>query len=90
MLLSCLTGLAKSLHLPQDNIAYRLNYGFDKVRIIKPVPVNSRIRARFHLKNLQTRGENSALMNLEVIMEVEGTKEPAIVADWLAFLKLSP
>jgi hypothetical protein len=28
-------------------------------------------------------------MNLEVIMEVEGTKEPAIVADWLAFLKLS-
>jgi hypothetical protein len=28
-------------------------------------------------------------MNLEVMMEVEGTKEPAIVADWLAFLKLS-
>ena len=89
MLLSCLTGLAKSLHFPQDKIAYRLNYGFDKVRIIKPVPVNSRIRARFHLKNLQTRGENGALMNLEVMMEVEGTKEPAIVADWLAFLKLS-
>ena len=89
MLLSCLTGLAKSLHLPQDKIAYRLNYGFDKVRIIKPVPVNSRIRARFHLKKLQTRGENGALMNLEVMMEVEGTKEPAIVADWLAFLKLS-
>ena len=89
MLLSCLTGLAKSLHLPQDKVAYRLNYGFDKVRIIKPVPVNSRIRARFHLKKLQTRGENGALMNLEVMMEVEGTKEPAIVADWLAFLKLS-
>ena len=87
--LSMLSHFAAEFGLGIEGVVMGINYGFDKVRIIKPVPVNSRIRARFHLKNLQTRGENGALMNLEVMMEVEGTKEPAIVADWLAFLKLS-
>ena len=90
MVLSCLTGFAKSLHFPQDAVAYRLNYGFDKVRIINPVPVDSRIRGRFHILNLEARGESSALMTLEVVVEVEGTKEPALVADWLAYLQISP
>ena len=90
MMLSCLTGFAKGLRLPQKAVAYRLNYGFDKVRIINPVPVDSRIRGRFHMRNLEPRGESGALMTLEVVVEVEGTKEPALVAEWLAYLQLSP
>ena len=90
MLLSCLTGFAKGLRLPQKAVAYRLNYGFDKVRIINPVPVDSRIRGRFHMRNLEPRGESGALMTLEVVVEVEGIKEPALVAEWLAYLQLSP
>ena len=90
MMLSCLTGFAKGLRLPQKAVSYRLNYGFDKVRIINPVPVDSRIRGRFHLRNLEPRGESGALMTLEVVVEVEGTKEPALVAEWLAYLQLSP
>ena len=90
LMLSCLTGFAKGLHLPQKAVAYRLNYGFDKVRIINPVPVDSRIRGRFHMHNLEPRGESGALMTLEVVVEVEGTKEPALVAEWLAYLQLSP
>ena len=90
MMLSCLTGFAKGLRLPQKAVSYRLNYGFDKVRIINPVPVDSRIRGRFHMRNLEPRGESGALMTLEVVVEVEGTKEPALVAEWLAYLQLSP
>ena len=90
MMLSCLTGFAKGLRLPQKAVTYRLNYGFDKVRIINPVPVDSRIRGRFHMRNLEPRGESGALMTLEVVVEVEGTKEPALVAEWLAYLQLSP
>ena len=89
MMLSCLTGFAKGLRLPQKAVAYRLNYGFDKVRIINPVPVDSRIRGRFHMRNLEPRGESGALMTLEVVVEVEGIKEPALVAEWLAYLQLS-
>ncbi|MCH2263842.1 MAG: MaoC family dehydratase [SAR86 cluster bacterium] len=90
MMLSCLTGFAKNLHLPQGNVAYRLNYGFNKVRIITPVPVNSRIRGRFSMHNLEARGESGALMALEVVVEVKGTNDPALVAEWLAYLQLSP
>ena len=90
LMLSCLTGFAKSLHLPQEAVVFRLNYGFDKVRIITPVLVGSRIRGRFHMRNLEARGESGALMTLKVVVEVEGTKDPALIADWLAYLQLSP
>ena len=41
------------------------------------------------MRNLEPRGESGALMTLEVVVEVEGTKEPALVAEWLAYLQLS-
>lgn len=90
LLLSCLTGFAKNLPLPQDGIAFRLNYGFDRVRIIAPVRVGSRVRGRFLMRDLVTRGEGAALMNLEAVVEIENSDKPALVADWLAYLRLDP
>jgi acyl dehydratase len=89
-MLSCLTGFAKSLDLPDDGVVFRLNYGFDRVRIITPVPVDSRIRGRFHMRSLESRGESAALMTLEAVVEIEGTESPALIADWLAYLQLTP
>lgn len=37
-------------------IAYALNYGFDRVRFVTPVPVGSRIRAHFEVKDPAPRG----------------------------------
>lgn len=88
MMLSHLSGFAKSLRLPQDGVAFRLNYGFDKVRIITPVPVDSRIRGRFSVGGLQDRGPNGALLTLDAAVEMEGADKPAVVAEWLAFLQL--
>ena len=88
MMLSHLTGFAKSLDLPQDNVAFRLNYGFDRVRIITPVPVNSRIRGRFTVDGLEDKADNAALLTLKAQVEVDGYDQPAIVADWLAYLQL--
>ena len=90
MLLSHLTGFAKSLDLPQDGVAFRLNYGFDRVRIITPVPVGSRIRGRFTIDGLEDRGDDAAMMTLKAQVEVEGSERPAVVADWLAYLQLEP
>lgn len=88
LMLSHLTGFAKTVTLPQAGVAFRLNYGFDRVRIITPVPVNSEIRGRFTVAGLQDRGPTAALMRLEAKVEVRGADKPAIVADWLAYLQL--
>lgn len=90
MLLSHLTGFAKSLDLPQDSVAFRLNYGFDRVRILTPVPVDSRIRGRFTVDRLENRNETAALLTLTAEVEIEGLERPAVVADWLAWLQLEP
>ncbi len=90
MLLACLTGFAKNLHLPQDGVVFRLNYGFDRVRLIAPVPVDSRVRGRFKMKDLVARGETAALMTFDATIEIEGSETPALVADWLAYLQLGP
>ena len=88
MLLSHLTGFAKSLRIPQDGVAFRLNYGFDRVRIITPVPVGSRIRGRFSVGGIADRGPNAALLRFDAQVELDGSDTPAVVADWLAYLQL--
>jgi acyl dehydratase len=89
MMLSHLTGFAKTLHLPDEGVVFRLNYGFDRVRIITPVPVDSRIRGRFTVAELGNRGPNGALMTLRAQVDVEGIDTPAVIADWLAYLQLA-
>lgn len=88
-MLSCLTGFAKNLRLP-DSAAFRLNYGFDKVRILAPVPVDTRIRGHFVLKDLTGRGADGALLTMEATIEAEGIDRPALVAEWIAYLQLHP
>ena len=88
MMLSHLTGFAKSLRIPQDGIAFRLNYGFDRVRIITPVPVDSRIRGRFTIDGLEDRGPDAALLTFKAQVEIDGSENPALIADWLAYLQL--
>ncbi len=88
MMLSFLTGFAKSIKLPQDGVIFRLNYGFDRVRILSPVPVGSSVRGRFELRDLVTKGENAALMTMAATVEVQGSETPALVADWLGYLQL--
>ena len=50
LLLSTCTKMAKSLVWPDGDMVFRLNYGFDKVRIIRPVKTGQRFRSRFALK----------------------------------------
>ena len=88
MMLSHLTGFAKSLKIPDRGVAFRLNYGFDRVRIITPVPTGSRIRGRFSVAGLEDRGPDSALLTLKAEVEMEGADKPAVIADWLAYLQM--
>lgn len=40
----------------------RLNYSFDRVRLMAPVPVRGRIRGRFRLEDTEERGDNGYLI----------------------------
>ncbi len=64
-----------------------MNYGFDKIRFISPVPSGSRIRGRFKLADLQ-RKPGQVVVKYAVTVEIEGMEKPALAAEWLtlAFL----
>jgi acyl dehydratase len=69
-------------------LKYALNYGFDKVRLIAPVPVNSRIRGHFRVAETSPRNDGGTLVKLNVTVELEGSERPALVCDWLYVIYL--
>ena len=59
-----------------------VNYGFDKIRFINPVKVNSKIRATSVTKDIELKG-NAINMTNTLTVEIEGEDKPALVADWI-------
>ncbi|HEX7961121.1 MAG TPA: MaoC family dehydratase [Terriglobales bacterium] len=60
-----------------------VNYGFDKIRFVTPVRSGSRVRARFKLIAVTPRGLEDFMSRSEVVVEIEGSEKPALVAEWL-------
>ena len=63
-----------------------VNYGFDKIRFLAPVKVNSRVRARFKLLDFQEKAPGQFLIKQEVTVEIENESKPALVAEWLTMV----
>lgn len=82
MLFSCINTMAP---LGSD-VAYGLNYGFDRVRFIRPVLVDSRVRVRMTIKDVRPKGRDRWVVTIGVTLEVEGSAEPHMSADWLVFV----
>ena len=66
-----------------EGARYPLNYGFDRVRFVAPVPVGSRVRVVFALRAAEEIGEDQRQLVYDVTVEIEGQARPAIVAVWL-------
>ena len=60
-----------------------LNYGFDRVRFVAPVPAGSRVRGRFVLRAAEVIPPQQRELRLAVTVEIEGAERPALVADWV-------
>lgn len=60
-----------------------INYGFNKLRFLAPVPAGSRLRGRFVLKDVRQRSAIELLREHALTIEIDGEKTPALVADWL-------
>ena len=86
--LSLLVPLSSSIEQDPDTVkgvVMGVNYGFDKIRFIAPVPSGSRIRARAVLKGAELKG-NSVNATRTYTIEIEGSDKPAVIADWITRL----
>jgi acyl dehydratase len=71
-------------------IAYALNYGFDRIRFVTPVPAGSRVRAHFEVGDVHQRDDGAVVIVLDVRYELEGSDRPALVAEWLGLIQPTP
>lgn len=61
-----------------------INYGFDRIRFLAPVPAGARLRARFRLLAVEERQPSELTLSYEVTVEIDGAATPALVAVWLS------
>jgi acyl dehydratase len=66
-----------------ENIAFGLNYGYDRVRFPAPVPVNSKVRMRAELVSVDDI-PGGVQFKVKQTFEVEGSEKPVCVAESLA------
>jgi acyl dehydratase len=79
-----LTGEAMRTLLPFD-ANHALNYGFDRLRFVRPMPVGARFRARVRVLEVASKPGGSFLLKEAVLLELEdGTV--TLAAEWLVFL----
>ena len=82
--LSMLSHFAESYSLIIEGFYMGLNAGFDKVRFLQPVKVNSRIRAHAKTLSIVETKPNQYRINTEVTIEIENFEKPALVAQWIS------
>ncbi len=61
-----------------------VNYGLNKVRLLNPIPVGSKIKDTMVLSAIEEKSGNRILMTTTHTIEIEGQEKPACVADTLA------
>jgi len=88
LLLAHLSQAAEALMPRPEGLRYALNYGYDRVRVIRPVSVGSRIRVRLRLEEVRRKGEGQYVVKTEAAVEVEGSAGPHLVAEWLFFVQM--
>jgi len=86
--LSLLSRMAETALPPLGGVAASINYGFDKVRFLAPVPSGARVRGRFTLEAVTERPGGQVLVHYKAEVEIEGASKPALSADWLVLMML--
>jgi acyl dehydratase len=69
---------------PLEGVVMGVNYGFDRLRFLAPVPAGTSIRGRFKLLAAEDKGEGRWLLKHELTVEIAGGFKPALVGEWLS------
>lgn len=93
MQLALLTGLITDVGVPgfpHLDLGETLNYGIDRARFVRPLPVGARVRLHANLLGTEPKGER-LLMCTEIALEVDDADDrPSLVATWLFLLPQPP
>jgi acyl dehydratase len=88
--LSLLSAMAMEIGVMPKGTAAAINYGLDKVRFLKPVPVGAKVRLQSKLISFERKENGQYLMKTENTMEIEGGSKPVLLAESLAILVPGP
>lgn len=86
--LSLLSNMAYQVCPTIEGVRFPLNYGFNRLRFVAPVPVGSRVRGRFVLKAVDVIDASQRQIVYEARVEIEAAPKPALVAEWLTRIVL--
>jgi len=86
--LSLLSNMAYQVCPTIEGVRFPLNYGFNRLRFVAPVPVGSRVRAHFVLHQIERIDDVQRQIIYTVTVEIEGAAKPALVAEWLTRITL--
>jgi acyl dehydratase len=86
--LSLLSRFAADVMLVPPELKMAVNYGFNNIRFLAPVPVGARVRGIFRLTIIEEKGPGKLLMHHNVMVDIDVTEKPALTADWLGLLVL--
>lgn len=81
--ISLMTAMMNDLLPKSEGEAYKVNYGFDRLRLIEPVPAGARVRGRCTLKGVRDRDASSHIITVAAEVELDRSERPAVLADWL-------
>lgn len=81
--LSLLSAMAYDAEPPLKGARMSVNYGFDRLRFVAPVPAGARVRGRFVLAEVEERRPGEVTLAWDVTVEIEGAERPAVAARWL-------
>lgn len=81
--LSLLTPMLSKVNLVPEGLKMAVNYGFNKVRFIAPVPSGSNIRATVKLDCVEEKRPGEFMMVNTITVDIEGSETPALIAEWI-------
>jgi len=89
LLTLALTGAMAAEVLPQiSDRAFLMNYGYDRIRMLSPVPAGSWVRGRYALTATEVRAPKDRLARLQLTVEIKDAARPALVAESLLLVTL--
>jgi acyl dehydratase len=85
-LLSLLPHLSRGSGLEIGGVELAMNYGFNRVRYVAPVPIGAEMRNRMRLASVERRADGKALLVTLNTYEVRNVEGPAVIAEWVNLL----
>ncbi len=88
--LALIPAMSECIQIPLDDaqVQMSINYGLNQVRFIDHVPVNSKVRSRIVLANVEEKSPGRILLTYKHTIEIEGQDKPACVAEVLGLVVL--